>query len=73
MFIESVSQMKVNGQEVDFATYASKWIKKVNRGWLFEVKIAHLLCSGCWNFWSQWSNKFNAIKGGDYTTTFKLV
>ena len=35
MFVETLSNMKVNGQEADFAAYAMKWIEEVNRGWLF--------------------------------------
>ena len=37
LFVETLSHMKVNGQEADFAAYATMWIEEVNRGGLFEV------------------------------------
>lgn len=37
MFVEVLSQMKVNGREADFTAYATEWIQEVNRGGLFEV------------------------------------
>ncbi len=37
MFVETLSHMKVSGQEVDFAAYATRWIEEVNHGGLYEV------------------------------------
>ena len=37
MYVECLSNMKVDGQEADFVTYAKKWTEEVNRGGLFEV------------------------------------
>ncbi len=34
MFVETLSHVKVSGQEVDFAT---RWIEEVNHGGLYEV------------------------------------
>lgn len=37
MYVECLSHMKVNGQEANFPTYATKWLEEQNRGALFEV------------------------------------